>query len=50
MKFQDAFNFVRGIRDKVFPNVGFMKQLKDYEIELKNWSMKLISAINILKS
>ena len=34
MNFSEAFNFVQTKRDKAFPNIGFIRQLKDYEKEL----------------
>lgn len=34
MKFQEAFQFVKKVRPSIRPNNGFIKQLKEYEIEL----------------
>lgn len=33
MKFDDALNLVRGKREKINPNPGFVKQLREYEKE-----------------
>jgi protein-tyrosine phosphatase len=33
-KFEDAYNFVKKQRSIVYPNYGFQKQLKKYEIKL----------------
>ncbi|CAJ1416507.1 unnamed protein product [Effrenium voratum] len=34
LNLQDAFARVKGVRSLVDPNVGFLKQLRDFELEL----------------
>ena len=31
MRFEEAYKFVRGQRSMVFPNLGFIRQLREYE-------------------
>jgi protein-tyrosine phosphatase len=31
MKFEEAYKYVKGQRSMVFPNLGFMRQLREYE-------------------
>ena len=47
MNFSEAFNFVQTKRDKAFPNIGFIRQLKDYEKEL-NFQKKYDCLIKII--
>ncbi len=34
MKFNDAYLYVKRIRRLAFPNIGFMKELKDFENQI----------------
>lgn len=34
MKFDEAYIYVKKIRRLAFPNIGFMRQLKEYEKQI----------------